>query len=520
MGTQLAASAVTAISADPTQRRIMFALPFVFVIFIINFPAGLIVYWITTNVWTIGQQLLVKKLYPKPEPLDPRDAVPEREARAREARHGGRAHRRRLGREGEAGREGQGEGEGAGLRRRERRAGQGAAAALRARRRSARGAGAEALTTMSVSEEPRPEELVAEAEGDSLGEAKWAAMKDARGPLSRAHRRLRAASTWPRTPAPDEPARVRAEVDVEAWRAAAEEIPEEPAERVRAIVGRVVHALGLHATVDIDESDDEIRATVNGDDLGLLIGKHGSTIDALQHLAFRAAFRGAEDRKQVIVDAAGYRERREAALHRMADRAAAEALRYDRPGRARADARDRAQDRAHVPERAQRRGDAQRGRRARPPAGRESRLSVSRETLEALVARHRLGTAAAGQLARLLEALAAEPDPHTTRRDPEAALEVHVADSLSGLEVPELRSRAAGSRTSAQVQAFPGWCWRCAIPRAQVDLIESAGRKTAVIDRLIQAARAGQRALHNRARGGLRAACRRRWAAGARPTTR
>src|SRR5215208_1529576 len=77
VGTQLAASAVTAISADPTQRRIMFALPFVFVIFIINFPAGLIVYWITTNVWTIGQQLLVKKLYPKPEPLDPRDALPE-----------------------------------------------------------------------------------------------------------------------------------------------------------------------------------------------------------------------------------------------------------------------------------------------------------------------------------------------------------------------------------------------------------------------------------------------------------
>jgi YidC/Oxa1 family membrane protein insertase len=77
VGTQLAASAVTAISADPMQRRIMFALPFVFVIFIINFEAGLILYWITTNVWTIGQQLLVRKLYPKPEPLDPRDAVPE-----------------------------------------------------------------------------------------------------------------------------------------------------------------------------------------------------------------------------------------------------------------------------------------------------------------------------------------------------------------------------------------------------------------------------------------------------------
>jgi YidC/Oxa1 family membrane protein insertase len=80
VGTQLAASAVTAMSADPTQRRIMFALPFVFVIFIVNFQAGLILYWITTNVWTIGQQLLVRKLYPKPEPLDPRDAVPEQKA--------------------------------------------------------------------------------------------------------------------------------------------------------------------------------------------------------------------------------------------------------------------------------------------------------------------------------------------------------------------------------------------------------------------------------------------------------
>jgi YidC/Oxa1 family membrane protein insertase len=69
VGTQLAASLVTAISADPMQRRIMLALPFVFVFFIITFEAGLIVYWITTNVWTIGQQLLVKKLYPKPEPI-------------------------------------------------------------------------------------------------------------------------------------------------------------------------------------------------------------------------------------------------------------------------------------------------------------------------------------------------------------------------------------------------------------------------------------------------------------------
>jgi YidC/Oxa1 family membrane protein insertase len=70
VGTQLGASAVTAISADPMQRRIMFALPFVFTVFIITFEAGLILYWITTNVWTIGQQLLVRKIYPKPEPIE------------------------------------------------------------------------------------------------------------------------------------------------------------------------------------------------------------------------------------------------------------------------------------------------------------------------------------------------------------------------------------------------------------------------------------------------------------------
>jgi YidC/Oxa1 family membrane protein insertase len=83
IGTQLGASAVTAISADPTQRRIMFALPFVFTVFIVNFEAGLIVYWITTNVWTIGQQLLVRKLYPKPEPVEREDKDKTRPARGK-----------------------------------------------------------------------------------------------------------------------------------------------------------------------------------------------------------------------------------------------------------------------------------------------------------------------------------------------------------------------------------------------------------------------------------------------------
>jgi spoIIIJ-associated protein len=171
---------------------------------------------------------------------------------------------------------------------------------------------------------------VVEAEGGSLGEAKWAAVKELEERFPGATADCVRFEVM-EEPAEDRPARVRAELDTQEWRRVAGRIPDEPAERVRAVVARVVQALGLRAAVDIDESEVEIRATVNGDDLGLLIGKHGATIDAVQHLALRAGFRGRESRKQVVVDAAGYRERREAALRRMADRAAAEALRFGRP---------------------------------------------------------------------------------------------------------------------------------------------------------------------------------------------
>ncbi len=177
-------------------------------------------------------------------------------------------------------------------------------------------------------EDARP--VSVEGGGETLGEAKWAVMKELEprfpGITADAVRFEVLAE-----PSDDAPARVRGEVDAEAWRRSSEELPDEPAERVRALVARVVHGLGLRASVDIQESEEEIRATVNGDELGLLIGKHGSTIDALQHLAFRAAFRGEGERKQVSVDAAGYRDRREAALQRMADRAVSDALQYDRP---------------------------------------------------------------------------------------------------------------------------------------------------------------------------------------------
>src|SRR4051794_21846278 len=174
-------------------------------------------------------------------------------------------------------------------------------------------------------------DLTAEAEGANVGEAKWTAVKqlESRFPGVTADC-VSFEVLEDGNEAEGLPSVVRAELDEEAWERISGEIPEEPAERVRAVVSRVVQALGLRASVDIDESDEEIRATVNGDDLGLLIGRHGATIDALQHLAMRAAFHSSADHKAVVVDAAGYRERRGGALRRAADRAVEDALSFGR----------------------------------------------------------------------------------------------------------------------------------------------------------------------------------------------
>ena len=105
-----------------------------------------------------------------------------------------------------------------------------------------------------------------------------------------------------------------------------------PAERVRDLLEEVVDALDLDAEVDVVEDEEAILGTiVSDDDRGVLIGRHGQTIDALQHLAARVALRDTEARKRLVVDAAGYRARRAEVLHRQADRAASEALQYNRP---------------------------------------------------------------------------------------------------------------------------------------------------------------------------------------------
>jgi spoIIIJ-associated protein len=105
----------------------------------------------------------------------------------------------------------------------------------------------------------------------------------------------------------------------------------EAASRVHELLERLVRDVGVDATVRVHEDEDAITGEFVGDDLGLVIGHHGQTIDAIQHLAYRIAYRGAQTRKRVIVDAAGYRERRAVALRAAADQAAEAAVHDRRP---------------------------------------------------------------------------------------------------------------------------------------------------------------------------------------------
>jgi spoIIIJ-associated protein len=103
-------------------------------------------------------------------------------------------------------------------------------------------------------------------------------------------------------------------------------LPDEPADRVEALLDEIVDALELDAEVIVEETPDQIEARVEGEELGLLIGRRGQTIDAVQLVCYRVAFRGRGERKRVSVDAAGYRERRRETVERQADRAADRAL--------------------------------------------------------------------------------------------------------------------------------------------------------------------------------------------------
>jgi spoIIIJ-associated protein len=110
---------------------------------------------------------------------------------------------------------------------------------------------------------------------------------------------------------------------------AAEEL--EPAEALEELLEEIVEGLGLDATIEIEEVGGLLTGRLDGEDVGLFIGRHGQTIDAVQHLAQRIVFPEGPSTVRVVIDANGYRERRAEALRGEADDAAEEAVRTGGP---------------------------------------------------------------------------------------------------------------------------------------------------------------------------------------------
>ncbi len=102
---------------------------------------------------------------------------------------------------------------------------------------------------------------------------------------------------------------------------------EDPAELLTEMLEEVADGLGLECDVSVEAQEGVLRGCLEGKDVGLLIGRRGQTIDAIQHLAQRIVFHGGESRTRVMVDADGYRERRAQTLREDAENAAEEALR-------------------------------------------------------------------------------------------------------------------------------------------------------------------------------------------------
>ncbi len=178
-------------------------------------------------------------------------------------------------------------------------------------------------------------ELQVEAVGETVGEAKWNALRELesiRPGLDKDAVRFQVVSEGERglLGVGYTPARVVAVLDEDG---AGEPVEEsELAAEVRELLVRITAEIGVECRVDIREDDESLAAVCSGRELGLLIGKHGQTIDAIQYLVNAIALRSRpEERKAIVVDAAGYRARRQASLEALAVRSAERALRSGEP---------------------------------------------------------------------------------------------------------------------------------------------------------------------------------------------
>lgn len=180
-------------------------------------------------------------------------------------------------------------------------------------------------------------DLQVEASGETVGEAKWSALRELerqRPGLDKSAVRFQVVSEGERglLGVGFTPAKVIATVPadavavVQAERAPVEDESDLAAE-ARDLVQRIADGIGVNAQVDLEEDEETITVSCTGPDLGMLIGRHGQTIDAIQYLANAAMYRShADDRKEVVVDAAGYRDRRRVSLEALAVRSAERCL--------------------------------------------------------------------------------------------------------------------------------------------------------------------------------------------------
>ena len=174
-------------------------------------------------------------------------------------------------------------------------------------------------------------ELQVEASGETVGEAKWAALRELEKQqpgLDKSAVRFQVVSEGERglLGVGYAPARVVATL---AANDADPIVRDETslASEVRELVESIIDGIGVLGRVDVREDDESITLTVTGADLGMLIGRHGQTIDAIQYLVNAIVFRRhPDDRKEIVVDAAGYRERRRTSLEALAVRSAQRAL--------------------------------------------------------------------------------------------------------------------------------------------------------------------------------------------------
>jgi spoIIIJ-associated protein len=170
-------------------------------------------------------------------------------------------------------------------------------------------------------------ELSVEATGETVGEAKWSALRELEAldpELDKASVRFEVLSEGERglLGVGYSPARVLAVASAEP-RPHVEREEGETAAAVRDLVELIADGIGVRCRVDVVEEADSVTATCTGRDLGMLIGRHGQTIDAIQYLANAiVAHRAGPERKPIVVDASGYRDRRRELLEATALRAA------------------------------------------------------------------------------------------------------------------------------------------------------------------------------------------------------